>query len=557
MHAIGDVGRDVDQTNELDFLAARLDNLGNFVGNNTTIRVTCKGVGAVGLSLLHGIGVATDHLSHGGEDGLALIETAGTEGIEGALSIEVLGQVHEDQDFADTRVNEEDGGLVASSLERNDGVVNVSIRGRGVEDFVDQSGEQVRGRVQQDAEDGNFVRELHGHLDLTLKPMQNDQKGFLTLIIASLPDNVNARATHFEEVVLGRYASSFQTEDALEDGANLLRDGTWSSLDELLVTTQLQESIDAVEVLVEHTLRVLLDQLGAAELAQSGFLLGELFHGNGDDLMGSKGHHPDANVLDVSVSLLEESGNLKVGFLGGIFRVEIEAGCVEDDERLSVLVGSTEGGNDQVRVGDQALGLLALKVGLKFRNTVGNAMNDDGILYPSTQPQLSILDNAEITSPEPVTLNEALLGGGGIVVVLDEQHWTTELKFTRLPVTKGGGTILRRDNAHLHTRVSATKGQKLQGGEFLSRVGEGTRNTVIDGASTVKRLEQGRVNKTRTTNQVSVIPKPAAISMVRSSLPGARTRLRASKKAFTVEVTTASPPLLILLRVLRLKEPWS
>lgn len=31
--------------------------------------------------------------------------------------------------------------------------------------------------------------------------------------------------------------------------------------------------------------------------------------------------------------------------------------------------------------------------------------------------------------------------------------------------------------------------------------------------------------------------------------------LRASQKAFTVEVTTASPPLLILLRELRSKEP--
>ena len=63
--------------------------------------------------------------------------------------------------------------------------------------------------------------------------------------------------------------------------------------------------------------------------------------------------------------------------------------------------------------------------------------------------------------------------------------------------------------------------------------------------------------ETEITNQVSVIPKPAAISMMRSSLPGARTRLRASKKALTVEVTTASPPLLILLSELRLKEPCS
>ena len=59
------------------------------------------------------------------------------------------------------------------------------------------------------------------------------------------------------------------------------------------------------------------------------------------------------------------------------------------------------------------------------------------------------------------------------------------------------------------------------------------------------------------TNQVSVMPKPADISTVRSPHPGSRTALRASQKALTVEVTTASPPLLILLRELRLKEPFN
>ena len=171
VHTVGDVGRDVDQADELHFFAARLDNLGNFVGNDSTVRVTREGVGSVGLDLLHSISVASDHLLHGGEDGLVLIETAGTEGIEGALSIEVLGEVDEDQNFADTRVNEENGCLVAGGLEGNDGVVNIGVQGRGVEDLVDQGGEEVGGRVQQDAEDGDFVGKLHGHLDFALEPM--------------------------------------------------------------------------------------------------------------------------------------------------------------------------------------------------------------------------------------------------------------------------------------------------------------------------------------------------------------------------------------------------
>ena len=99
----------------------------------------------MGLDLLHGICVATDHLFHGGKNGLALVETASTEGIEGTLSIKVLGQVDEDQDFTNAGVNEEDGGLVAGGLKRNDGVINVGVRGRGIEYFLDQGGEQVGG----------------------------------------------------------------------------------------------------------------------------------------------------------------------------------------------------------------------------------------------------------------------------------------------------------------------------------------------------------------------------------------------------------------------------
>ena len=314
----------------------------------------------------------------------------------------------------------------------------------------------------------------------------------LQLITANLPDNVNARSTQFEEVVLGGYASSLQGEDAFEDGANLLRDGTLGSLDELLAATQLQEGIDAVEVLVEHTLGVLLDQLGTTELTKSGLLLGELLDRDGDNLVGGESHHLDANVLDISVSFLEESGDLEVGLLGGGLRVEIEAGCVEDDERLGVLVGGTEGSNDQVRVGDQALGLLTLKIGLEFGNTVGNAVNDDGILDPSTQPQLPILDNAEITTPEPAALDEAFFGSGGVVVVLDKQHRTTELEFTGLSVGKGGATILRGDDAYLYITVSATKGQELEGGEILSRVGKRAWNGVIDRTSTVKKRKKNQ-----------------------------------------------------------------
>ena len=241
MHTIRDVWRDVDKTNELHFLSTRLNDLGNLVGDNATVRVTRKGVGSVGLDLLHRVSVAADHLGHGGEHGLTLIEATGTEGVEGAFSVEILRQVDEDQHFTDTWVNEEDGGLVTGSLERNDRVVDVGIRGRGVEDLVDQGGEEVWGWVQQDAEDGDFVRKLHGHLDFTLEPIAYETiRNACAYLSLSLPDHINARSTHFEKVVLSGHASNVQAEDALEDIADLLRDRTFGSLDELLVTTQLQ-----------------------------------------------------------------------------------------------------------------------------------------------------------------------------------------------------------------------------------------------------------------------------------------------------------------------------
>lgn len=141
VHTVGNGGRNVDQSNELHFLVTRLEDFGNFVCNNTTVRVTRDGIRSMSLDLLHGIGVATDHLLHGGEDRLALIETAGAEGVEGALSVEVLGQVDEDQNFTDTGVNEEDRGFVAGGLKRDNGVISASVRGRGVECLMDQSGE--------------------------------------------------------------------------------------------------------------------------------------------------------------------------------------------------------------------------------------------------------------------------------------------------------------------------------------------------------------------------------------------------------------------------------
>ena len=54
--------------------------------------------------------------------------TPHAERVEGPLILEVLGEVDEDEDFADTGVNYKDGDLAAGENEGNDGIVLLSAR---------------------------------------------------------------------------------------------------------------------------------------------------------------------------------------------------------------------------------------------------------------------------------------------------------------------------------------------------------------------------------------------------------------------------------------------
>jgi hypothetical protein len=58
---------------------------------------------------------------------VAGLEATSTESVEGALVLEVLGKVDENQNLSNTRVHEEDGCLVSSQLEGNDGIVLLSL----------------------------------------------------------------------------------------------------------------------------------------------------------------------------------------------------------------------------------------------------------------------------------------------------------------------------------------------------------------------------------------------------------------------------------------------
>jgi hypothetical protein len=132
--------RDVDQTGEFDFVAHGLEPLGNLKCDNTAVTVTGDGIWSRRLGPLDCCGIARHHLVHGGEEGVAGLEATSTESVEGALVLEVLGEVDENQNLSNTRVDEEDGRLVSSQLEGNDGVVLLSLAVLG-EQCVDIVGE--------------------------------------------------------------------------------------------------------------------------------------------------------------------------------------------------------------------------------------------------------------------------------------------------------------------------------------------------------------------------------------------------------------------------------
>lgn len=55
--------------------------------------------------------------------GMPGFETSSAECVEGSLVMEVLREIHEDKDFADTGMDHEDRNLVTSKVEWHDGII--------------------------------------------------------------------------------------------------------------------------------------------------------------------------------------------------------------------------------------------------------------------------------------------------------------------------------------------------------------------------------------------------------------------------------------------------
>jgi hypothetical protein len=97
----------------------RLEPLRDFERNDTAVGVARDGIGAMRLCALDRRGVTADHLVHRREERLARLKTSSAERIEGAIVREVLGEVDENKNFADTGMDHENGCLAAGELEWN------------------------------------------------------------------------------------------------------------------------------------------------------------------------------------------------------------------------------------------------------------------------------------------------------------------------------------------------------------------------------------------------------------------------------------------------------
>jgi len=165
---VGNVRRDINDTDELDFVAYGLEPLGHFKSNYTTITVTRNGVRSRPLGPLDCCDIAGNHLIDGGEEGVARLETTSTKRVEQTLVLEVLGEIDENENLSDTGVHKEDGGLAAGELEGNDRVVFLGLAVLRDQAIYIVSKARDDG-VLEDLDGGDF-REVEVCLSLALEP---------------------------------------------------------------------------------------------------------------------------------------------------------------------------------------------------------------------------------------------------------------------------------------------------------------------------------------------------------------------------------------------------
>lgn len=127
VHMLGEIRRNVDETEKLDFFAHGLQALDYLKRHQTTVAVASDGIWSRWLDPPYTCGIRGNHLVHGREEGLTRLEATSTESIEWTLILKVLGKIEENKNLSDSRVHEEEGCLVSGHLEGNSGVVFLSL----------------------------------------------------------------------------------------------------------------------------------------------------------------------------------------------------------------------------------------------------------------------------------------------------------------------------------------------------------------------------------------------------------------------------------------------
>jgi hypothetical protein len=80
-------------------------------------------------------------------------------------------------------------------------------------------------------------------------------------------------------------------------------------------------------------------------------------------------------------------------------------------------------------------------------------VNNDSVLDSSAKPQLSVLNDTEITASEPSITDKALIRCSRVIAILYEQHRPTELELTRLAIWKNTAAVVRRGDPHFKGRI--------------------------------------------------------------------------------------------------------
>ena len=294
VHTVCDVRGNVNETGELDFIAHGFEALGNLEGDDTTIRVTSDGIRAVRLCPLDGCSVGGHHLVHGTEERVPRFETPRAECVEGPLVLEVLGKVDEDEDFTDTGVNHEDGGLVSGEVEGNDGIVLLGARVLGNQgvNVLRQAGDD---RVLEDL-DGGYLGQLKRRLSLAFES-----------------DNIDGGTTELEEVLASRYVAHVEVKDVSVDASQRLLSLSGGG-DEAGTASDAQQLLCAGDMLGKSALLELVDETGPRKLSEGSLL--HLSYGDRDNELGWESDHLHRDIAEGAVRSKELGGS--------IFAIEVE-----------------------------------------------------------------------------------------------------------------------------------------------------------------------------------------------------------------------------------------